>query len=75
MPAAGLGPGRYRFGRWDLVVGDDLAAWAPDRSHLVGSAVTMRQSAANLRETLRLPDDVVAQLTARNPRKALRLGV
>lgn len=75
MPAAGLGPGRYSFGRWDLVVGDDLAAWAPDRSHLVGSAVTMRQSAANLRDALQLDDSVVRRLTWDNPRKAIGLEV
>ena len=34
---AGLGPGRYTFGRWDLVIGDDMVPRAPDRSHFVGS--------------------------------------
>ena len=54
MAAAGLGPGRYRLGRWEVEVGADGAAWAPDRSHLVGSAMTMRQAEANLREHLGL---------------------
>ena len=39
---AGLGPGRYTLGRWDLVIGDDLVARAPDGSHLVGSAATLQ---------------------------------
>ena len=50
MAAAGMGPGRHRLGRWEVEVGEDLAAWAPDRSHLVGSAMTMRQAERNLRE-------------------------
>ena len=38
---AGLGPGRYTWGRWDLVIGEDMVARAPDGSHFVGSAITM----------------------------------
>ena len=53
---AGLGPGRYNFGRWDIVVGDDMVPRAPDRSHFVGSGITMRQSANNLRQALGLPE-------------------
>ena len=71
MAAAGLGPGRYTLGRWDLLIGDDLAAWAPDRSHLVGSAITMRESAARLAGALGLSDTIVRRLTSDNPRKAL----
>jgi N-acetylglucosamine-6-phosphate deacetylase len=71
MAAAGLGPGRYTLGRWDLEIGDDLAAWAPDRSHLVGSAITMRESAGRLRSSLGLSDDDVRRVTAGNPRKAI----
>src|SRR5205814_4230702 len=43
IAAAGMGPGRYRMGRWDLLVGPDMVARAPDGSHLVGSAGTMKQ--------------------------------
>jgi N-acetylglucosamine-6-phosphate deacetylase len=68
---AGLGPGRYAFGRWDLVVGDDMVPRAPDRSHFVGSGITMRQSATNLRQALGLPDGVVRRLTCDNPRAVL----
>ena len=72
MAAAGLGPGQYRLGRWDLVVGDDLAAWAPDRSHLVGSAMTMRESARRLREALGLGEEAIADLTRENASELLR---
>lgn len=75
MAAAGLGPGRYTLGRWDLTIGDDLAAWAPDRSHLVGSAVTMAESARRLRESVGLSDEAVRRLTADNARQALGLLV
>ena len=68
---AGLGPGRYVFGRWDIVVGDDMVPRAPDRSHFVGSGITMRQSANNLRQALGLPDGVVRRLTCDNPRAVL----
>jgi len=68
---AGLGPGRYTLGRWDIVVGDDMVPRAPDRSHFVGSGITMRQSANNLRQALGLPDGVVRRLTCDNPRAVL----
>ena len=70
---AGLGPGRYAFGRWDIVVGDDMVPRAPDRSHFVGSGITMKQSAANLRESVGLSADSVRRLTSENPRAAIRL--
>jgi N-acetylglucosamine-6-phosphate deacetylase len=68
---AGLGPGRYTLGRWDIVVGDDMVPRAPDRSHFVGSGVTMQKSADNLRGALRLSDAAVRRLTCDNPRAAL----
>jgi N-acetylglucosamine-6-phosphate deacetylase len=68
---AGLGPGRYTFGRWDLVVGDDMVPRAPDRSHLVGSGITMKQNANNLQHALGLPEGVVRKLTLENPRIAI----
>jgi N-acetylglucosamine-6-phosphate deacetylase len=69
---AGKGPGRYRLGRWDLVIGDDLAARAPDGSHLVGSAMTMKQAESNLRTHLGLSPEQVRQLTSTNPGKVLQ---
>ena len=68
---AGLGPGRYRFGRWDLEIGTDMVARAPDRSHLVGSGITMKQNADNLMHSVGLPESVVRKLTLENPRVAL----
>ena len=70
IAAAGLGPGRYTLGRWDLVIEDDMVARSPDRSHLVGSAMTMSQSARNLREGLRLSPAQVRRMTCDNPRQA-----
>jgi N-acetylglucosamine-6-phosphate deacetylase len=70
---AGLGPGRYHLGRWDLLIGDDMVARAPDGSHFVGAAITMRQSHANLREKLGLSDDRCRQLLVDNPRRAVAL--
>ncbi|MDX1933483.1 MAG: hypothetical protein SFU56_12810 [Capsulimonadales bacterium] len=67
MAAAGLGPGRYQLGRWAVDVGEDGAAWAPDRSHLVGAAITMPRCVENLRTRLGLSESVVRRLTAENP--------
>lgn len=71
MAAAGLGPGRYQLGRWDLLIGDDMAAWAPDKSHLVGSAISMKVSAEKLKGQLGLSGEEVKLLTEINPRKAV----
>ena len=70
MSAAGLGPGKYRLSRWEVVVGDDLAARAPDGSHLVGSAMTMPQNRANLQKLGLTAGDCDALLIA-NPRTAV----
>ena len=68
---AGLGPGRYTFGRWDLVVDEDMVPRAPDRSHFVGSGITMKQSAENLRTRLALSEPTARRLTLENPRTAV----
>lgn len=73
MAAAGLGPGEYRLARWQVKVGEDLAAWAPDRSHLVGSAGTMARSETNLRAHLELNDDECRLLLSDNPRRLMGL--
>ena len=70
---ASLGPGRYKLGRWDLLIGDDMVARAPDGSHFVGAAITMKQSHDNLREKLRLRQADCAKLLAENPRKIARI--
>ncbi|MFA9477708.1 N-acetylglucosamine-6-phosphate deacetylase [Phycisphaerales bacterium AB-hyl4] len=66
MAAAGLGPGNYTLGHWEIEVGEDLAAWAPGRAHLVGSAMTMRQAHANLHEHLGLDAQQITRLTRTN---------
>jgi N-acetylglucosamine-6-phosphate deacetylase len=68
---AGVGPGRYKFGRWDLVVGEDMVARAPNRSHFVGSGITMKQSAENLRTSLGVSEAMIRKLTFDNPRAAV----
>jgi N-acetylglucosamine-6-phosphate deacetylase len=68
---AGLGPGQYRFGRWRLNIGADLAARGPDGSHLVGSAGTMQGSYRGLVEQLGLSPEEAVRVTSDNPRRAL----
>lgn len=66
---ASMGPGRYTLGRWDLLIGRDMVARSPDGTHFVGSAITMRQSAENLRSRLGLTDGQIESLTMKNPRR------
>lgn len=68
---AGLGPGRYTLGRWEVVVGEDRVAMAPDRSHFVGAAITMPEIEANLVTKLRLSREDALRLTCGNPRQAI----
>ena len=72
ISAAGLGPGRYTLGEWDIQVGEDLAARSPDGSHFLGSCSTMRQMRENLRKDVGLSPEEIEQLTSINPRRALR---
>jgi len=73
ISAAGRGPGAYRLGDQDAIVDDSLATWAADRSHLVGSAMTMPEAIRRLRTELSLSDDQIEQLTETNPRAAIGL--
>ncbi len=68
---ASLGPGRYKLARWDLLIGEDMVARAPDGSHFVGAAITMEQSEKNLREKLNLSEVDVQKLLSTNPRRAI----
>jgi N-acetylglucosamine-6-phosphate deacetylase len=70
---AGKGPGRYRLGRWDLLIGPDLVARSPDGSHLLGSAINMPRARHNLIEQVGLTPQEAHRLTADNPRMALGL--
>ena len=67
---AGLGPGTYTFNKWKVVAGEDMALWAPDRSHLVGSGIFMPKVEDNLRRHLGLSDSEIRQLIYDNPRRA-----
>ena len=71
ISAAGLGPGRYTLGSWDLLIGEDRVARAPDGSHLVGSAGTMPLSRENLGQHLQLTTSELYRLTVLNPRLAI----
>jgi N-acetylglucosamine-6-phosphate deacetylase len=65
---AGLGPGEYSIGDQRVVVDENLATWSADRSHLMGSAGTMRRSEENLRRGLGLTDSQIAKLLVENPK-------
>jgi N-acetylglucosamine-6-phosphate deacetylase len=68
---AGLGPGEYRIGGQPVVIDENLATWSADRSHLVGSAGTMRRSHALLGSELDVREEEIRQLMVDNPRKIL----
>jgi N-acetylglucosamine-6-phosphate deacetylase len=68
---AGLRPGEYSIGDRPVVIDENLATWAADRSHLVGSAGTMPRSAENLRTKLGLAENQIQQLLVDNPRTIL----
>jgi N-acetylglucosamine-6-phosphate deacetylase len=72
--AADMPPGRYRFGRWDLDIGEDLVARPPDKSHLVGSTVTMEKSFQNLTEVLGFSNADACQVLETNPRLAMGMN-
>jgi N-acetylglucosamine-6-phosphate deacetylase len=71
VSGAGLGPGEYKLGNRTVIVDENWATWAADKSHLVGSAGTMPRSADNLRTALGLDDAQIRQLLVENPRKLL----
>jgi N-acetylglucosamine-6-phosphate deacetylase len=68
---AGKGAGRFRFGRWDILVGDDLVVRAPDGSHLVGSALSMGAAVQRLIERVGLTREQALKLTVHNPRMVM----
>lgn len=74
MSAAGLGPGRYTLGRWDLMIGEDRVARSPDGSHLVGSAGTMPLSLKNLTGPVGLNEPEALRLMRDNPRAILGIA-
>jgi N-acetylglucosamine-6-phosphate deacetylase len=71
ISAAGLDAGRYPLGGQWVEVDADGATWSADRSHLVGSAITMPRMAAKAQSALRLTSAEIARLVADNPRRLL----
>jgi N-acetylglucosamine-6-phosphate deacetylase len=69
--AGGMGPGRFSLAGQGVVVDADGAAWAPDRSHLVGSTASMARIRDVLREAVGLSAHEIEQVTAVNPARAL----
>lgn len=64
---AGMGPGLFRLGRWELLIGEDLVARAPDGSHLIGSAIIMPVAVQRLIDKVGLTREQAIKLTTHNP--------
>lgn len=73
MAAAGLGPGTHRIGRWTVEVKEDLAAWAPDGSHLLGAARSLKGSVEGLINHLGLTPEQIEALAWFKPRQSIGL--
>ena len=69
--AGGMGAGRFQLASHEVLVDADGAAWAADRSHLVGSTASMGRICQVLREQVGLSADDVARVTAINPAAAV----
>jgi N-acetylglucosamine-6-phosphate deacetylase len=69
--AGGMGPGRYSLAGQEVLVTAEGAAWAPDRSHLVGSTASMAQIRGVLRAAVGLSAAEIDQVTVVNPARAL----
>jgi N-acetylglucosamine-6-phosphate deacetylase len=71
IAAAGLGRGRYALGNQPVVVDEEGATWSADRSHLMGSAITMPCMAAKAQRELRLAPEDIERLVCGNARRVL----
>jgi len=69
--AAGMGAGRFSLAGQDVIVDADGAAWAADRSHLVGSTASMARIRQVLAEQVGLSPADVRQVTEVNPALAI----
>ncbi|MCP4849731.1 MAG: N-acetylglucosamine-6-phosphate deacetylase [Verrucomicrobiaceae bacterium] len=67
ISAARLPPGQHTLGRWQLDIGEDLIAMAPDGSHLVGSTLTMPRAINNLQEETGLRQEAIEAMLYHNP--------
>lgn len=71
ISAAGRGPGEYTLVGQQVIVDENLATWAADKSHLVGSAMTMPRVKQNLMQQLGFDEHAVDRLTRANPLRAI----
>ena len=69
--AGGMGQGRFPLAGREVLVDADGAAWAADRSHLVGSTASMRRIRHVLGALVGLDADEVALVTEVNPARAV----
>ena len=69
VTAAGLGPGRFTLGAWELEVGADLACRAPGGDHLVGSACPLGEAKRRLVADGGFSGAEAATLCEGNPRR------
>ena len=71
IAAAGMGVGDYHFLGRDVRIGDDLVARSPDKSHLIGSTITMPRVAENLEKELGLSEVEIRKVIEENPRRLI----
>ena len=69
--AAGMGPGTFSLAGQDVVVDESGAAWAADRSHLVGSTASPRRLREVLCKDVGLSDADAEQILVVNPAQLL----
>ncbi|TWT92455.1 N-acetylglucosamine-6-phosphate deacetylase [Botrimarina colliarenosi] len=75
ISAAGGGVGEHWLAGQRVHVDADYATWSEDRSHLVGSALSLPQAYTNLRNRLGLSDEEAIRLTRLNPAAAIGEGL
>ena len=66
-----MGVGDYHFLGSDVRIGADLVARSPDKSHLIGSTITMPRVAENLERELGLSKFEIQKVIEENPRKLI----
>jgi N-acetylglucosamine-6-phosphate deacetylase len=72
IAAAGMGPGQYRVGDVEAIVGADLVPrLSSNPQHLAGSALTMPRAASNLRQHLKLTETEITNLCGGNARSVV----
>ncbi len=70
ISAARAGPGKYTLAGWDLEIGEDMIARAPDGAHYVGSTTTMPGVTGILRG-IGLENGEIADLCWKRPREVI----